>query len=135
MIHNVIASNVAPYAMTAGSVLLLAQAADPLSGGAGWLGAGLLGAVLAWLCLVHLPAKDKQLREIMDVQANERSVFQTTLLQLQSQNLEESRRNREKFVETSHELREAIEMQTVKLEQAIAGTCKHDRHPMNGVTG
>lgn len=33
---------------------------DPLSGGAGWVGAGLLGAVLAWLMFVHLPAKDKQ---------------------------------------------------------------------------
>jgi hypothetical protein len=34
----------------------LAQSSDPLSGGAGWVGAGLLGAVLAWLLFVHLPA-------------------------------------------------------------------------------
>jgi hypothetical protein len=38
---------------------------DPISGGAGWLGAGLLGLVLGWLLFVHLPAKDKQLREII----------------------------------------------------------------------
>lgn len=37
---------------------------DPLSGGAGWVGAGLLGAVLAWLMFVHLPAKDKQFEKL-----------------------------------------------------------------------
>ena len=40
-----------------------AQAADPISGGAGWVGTGLLGAVLSWLLFVHLPSKDKQARE------------------------------------------------------------------------
>lgn len=45
--------------------LILAQA-DPISGGGGWVGAGLLGAVLAWLLLVHLPSKDKQLREFIE---------------------------------------------------------------------
>src|SRR5689334_4997153 len=35
---------------------------DSLSGGAGWFGAGLLGLVLGWLLLVHLPSKDKQLK-------------------------------------------------------------------------
>lgn len=33
---------------------------ESISGGAGWAGAGLLGLVLAWLLLVHLPAKDKR---------------------------------------------------------------------------
>lgn len=47
--------------------LLLAQSSiDPIAGGAGWVGAGLLGLVLSWLLLVHLPAKDKQLKEFMD---------------------------------------------------------------------
>ena len=40
-------------------MLLLAQT-DPISGGGGWLGAGLLGLVLSWLCLVHLPTKDRR---------------------------------------------------------------------------
>lgn len=42
-------------------LLLIAQV-DPagLSGGAGWVGAGLLGAVLGWLLLKHLPDKDRQ---------------------------------------------------------------------------
>lgn len=49
--------------------ILLAQASDPsdpLSGGAGWVGAGLLGAVLAWLLFIHLPAKDKLITNLMD---------------------------------------------------------------------
>ena len=40
---------------------------DPLSGGAGWLGAGLLGLVLAWLLLKHLPEKDRQIKDLIDV--------------------------------------------------------------------
>src|SRR5262245_37191013 len=40
--------------------LILAQS-EPLSGGAGWVGAGLLGAVLFWLLVIHLPNKDKQI--------------------------------------------------------------------------
>lgn len=47
--------------------LLLAQTTPPngLAGDSGWLGAGLLGLVLAWLLWVHLPAKDKQIRELI----------------------------------------------------------------------
>lgn len=37
-----------------------------LAGTSGWIGTGLLGTVLAWLMLKHLPDKDKQLKEIMD---------------------------------------------------------------------
>lgn len=48
--------------------LLVAQT-DPLSGtlgaASGWVGAGLLGAVLSWLLLKHLPAKDAQLERII----------------------------------------------------------------------
>lgn len=39
---------------------------DALAGSSGWIGAGLLGSVLAWLMFVYLPAKDKQLKEMMD---------------------------------------------------------------------
>jgi hypothetical protein len=34
--------------------------------GSGWAGAGLLGMVLGWLLLVHLPAKDKMLLQLID---------------------------------------------------------------------
>jgi len=50
--------------------MLLAQASDPLSGGAGWFGAGLLGLVLCWLLLVHLPAKDKLILTIIESRDN-----------------------------------------------------------------
>ena len=46
--------------------LLFSQVvADSLSGGAGWVGAGLLGMVLSWLLMIHLPAKDKQINEMV----------------------------------------------------------------------
>lgn len=47
-------------------ILLLLAQSDPLSGGAGWVGTGLLGAVLSWLLFVHLPAKDKQIKELIE---------------------------------------------------------------------
>ncbi len=54
--------------MAAWLIALLAD--DPISstlgGGAGWVGAGLLGGVLAWLLFIHLPGKDKQLKDFID---------------------------------------------------------------------
>jgi hypothetical protein len=49
--------------------MILAQA-DPitaLAGQSGWYGLGLLGLVMSWLLLVHLPAKDKQLKEYLEI--------------------------------------------------------------------
>jgi len=37
-----------------------------IPGVSGWVGAGLLGLVLSWLLFVHLPNKDKQLKEFVD---------------------------------------------------------------------
>lgn len=52
--------------MLAPLAVLLAEG-DPLSGSpggwSGWAGAGLLGLVLCWLLLKHLPDKDKQIEE------------------------------------------------------------------------
>jgi uncharacterized protein YktB (UPF0637 family) len=39
---------------------------DPLSGGAGWVGTGLLGSVLGWLLFIHLPNKDKQIAGLIE---------------------------------------------------------------------
>jgi hypothetical protein len=48
-------------------LILLAQVAtDPLSGGAGWAGTGLLGSVLGWLLFVNLPNKDKQILGLVE---------------------------------------------------------------------
>lgn len=50
------------------SIIVTAVAVTPdlSTNSGGWLGTGLLGTVLAWLCLVHLPAKDKQLQKLID---------------------------------------------------------------------
>lgn len=48
---------------------VLAQVPDPLTGGlasGGWASAGLLGMVLGWLLIIHLPAKDKQIKELVE---------------------------------------------------------------------
>lgn len=49
--------------------LLLAEVSAPdiISGSAGWVGTGLLGSVLAWLMFVHLPGKDKMIKEILEL--------------------------------------------------------------------
>lgn len=44
---------------------LLAQSSDPISGGAGWVGAGLLGLVLAWYLFIRTPAIDKQFNDLV----------------------------------------------------------------------
>lgn len=65
-------------------------ALDPLVGGAGWVGAGLFGLVLAWLFLRYLPAKDKQTEEFID--KKDQQLFQllesqkTLMIELAKQN-------------------------------------------------
>lgn len=39
---------------------------DPIGGPQGWVGAGLLGTVLAWLLLKHLPDKDKLITKLVE---------------------------------------------------------------------
>lgn len=84
--------------------VLLAQAPDPISGGAGWIGAGLLGAVLAWLLGIHLPAKDKQLKEFMEVKdeqiANLTEKYENKLVLVTSTFEKESDANRTDFRRT-----------------------------------
>lgn len=66
---------------------LLAQV-DSLSGGGGWLGAGLLGLVLGWLLLRHLPEKDRQIKEILDAKDKQ---F-TELLDAKDKQIDEQRK-------------------------------------------
>lgn len=47
------------------SAVMADIATDPIAGGAGWVGAGLLGLVLAWLLLRHLPDKDAQIERLI----------------------------------------------------------------------
>jgi hypothetical protein len=52
-----------------GAAAIVAQAAgggaDTIAGASGWAGAGLLGLVLGWLLMIHLPAKDKLFKELI----------------------------------------------------------------------
>ncbi len=50
-----------------GLAILALEGQTALGGDAGWVGAGLLGAVLAWLLLKHLPAKDAQIQTFMSM--------------------------------------------------------------------
>lgn len=47
-------------------ILLLAQGVDTIGGSSGWVGAGLLGLILGWLLLRHLPSKDAQIKDFME---------------------------------------------------------------------
>ena len=46
--------------------MLFAQDASLLTGVGGWAGAGLLGLVLGWLLMRHLPAKDQQIKDFIE---------------------------------------------------------------------
>lgn len=48
--------------------LFIAQVVNPVpEPNAGWVGAGLLGSVLAWLMFKHLPSKDEQVRLLIEM--------------------------------------------------------------------
>lgn len=92
---------------------------DSLSGSGGWLGAGLFGLVLAWLLLVHLPAKDKQLMDLIE--------SKDAALKLQ----------RDKFVEEQKAERECHEAEQEKARAAfekaldtITAHCKDETRQM-----
>lgn len=135
-------------------LLAQAQQVDPLSGGAGWVGAGLLGCCLAWLFFWHLPAKDKQIKDMNDatsvlveanaarieklfaMQTTERdkesiarhgmiSSFQSTISQIEKDHLVDANNDRAAFSQRNDSLILAITQQTADLRNAIiAGACK-----------
>jgi hypothetical protein len=53
-------------------LILFAQQSVGLPDGSGWIGLGMLGPVLAWLFFWHLPAKDKQIADLVKAAADER---------------------------------------------------------------
>lgn len=129
----------------------VAQSSDPLSGGAGWMGAGLLGVVLAWLLLLHLPAKDKQMKEMIEVQAKERleerlsreKVAETlkvsmaesakehtsNLKEFQLQHIKDAERDREAFMNRNKNIEAAIQLQTKELQLALGTACRFQHMP------
>lgn len=143
-----IATRAIAYALPAvASVLLAQQTADPLSGGAGWIGTGLLGSVLAWLCWVYLPAKDKQLAALLETHAAERkgdreredqerekdrlsrhdglNRMQQVVASIQSQHLGDAERDREAFGKRQDKVEAAIHEQTLTLQRELReAACK-----------
>lgn len=131
----------------------LAQAAtqtpDPLSGGAGWVGAGLLGVVLLWLTFIHLPAKDKQLRELLQMQADERecdrtarhdtaNAFQTIVNSIEARHLSDLEKDRTANEARNDKVVAAVDRQTdsfiraldnnyQKMAASLSNLCKGDR--------
>ncbi len=106
-------------------IILAAETVDAasLSGGAGWVGAGLLGAVLSWLLMIHLPAKDKQIATMLSDSSAERTAmmasqrserdqmflrFDTTLDKILLASRETTERATKEFREDSEILRVAI---------------------------
>ena len=131
---------------------------DPLAGGAGWVGAGLLGAVLSWLMFVHLPAKDKQIGQLLELGSKERelrevkweadrererttrhetaNMFQRALADVVTQHwdaLKELRADGEKdrmaFIERSIKQEAALRDQTALLLNALRSTCRMNIAP------
>lgn len=83
---------------------------ENLSGASGWAGAGLLGLVLAWLLLVHLPNKDK--RETALIEAKDKAVaelvkaFKEETSALRSTFKDEAREQRQAFESVIDEMKE-----------------------------
>jgi hypothetical protein len=106
---------------------LFAQTSVDALSGSGWVGAGLLGAVLSWLMFIHLPAKDKQLKEIIDgkddllkgiMKASGDHVrelqvtFTNALVDLHCQ-----------FDKRNEKMEIAIEKQTIELVRSMSAAC------------
>lgn len=126
---------------------VVAQATpDPLSG-AGWVGAGLLGAVLSWLMFRYLPAKDQQISKIIETKDGQfdsllksqelerekdrserhdrNNAFQKSINDLYVQHSVEAEKDRQAFLQRSENVRMAIEKQTLELERAIKSSCMY----------
>lgn len=119
-------------------IALFAQ--DPNAVGiTGWVAAvssvGLLGPVLYWLTMIHLPAKDKQMRELLDLAGQDRerdrvsrhdmaSSFQTLLARMQEQHdadLDKHQHQTESMLQAvKQEAKESKEEFKAALAQVIA---------------
>lgn len=141
------------------SIIVFAQQslpADPISGGAGWVGAGLLGLVLSWLLLVHLPAKDKQIKELAEAKDNQLEklllaqreerqadrleikevveAHQRVIDKLINSTKEEFNRDREAFDKRNLAIVQAINQQTKDLQTEIKAMCKYNGQDCHAIS-
>jgi hypothetical protein len=127
--------------------LVAQESVNSIAGASGWAGAGLLGAVLAWLMFIHLPAVSKQFTLLLEMQAKEREternsrhaardLFNVTLLkiqadgaqamrELQTQHRSDANSDREAFLQRNVRIEDAIRAQTVELKAALAMSCRY----------
>ena len=110
-----------------GSLQLFAQSPEVISGGAGWVGAGLLGAVLSWLTLVHLPAKDKQVKELIDLHALERDKDRTETSSLRQAFAEEQEQTRINNAAERQSQREEYTQKMTEMQALLIQTIKEFR--------
>ena len=109
------------------SLFLLADGAiaDPFTGYSGWAGAGLLGMVLGWLLLVHLPAKDKMIASFQ----TDKDKHVADLIERYEKKLEDAQ---EKFEEALTRILNHCERETIRVgemfrtEFAKIPRCRHD---------
>ena len=135
-------------------VVLVAQDVSTIGGPAGWVGAGLLGLVLSWVFLVHLPNVQRQLREILDLHSKERetdrmarhevaNMFQRaiaettaqyadTIKQIEVQHRQDAIADREAFMQRNKAVEEAIDRQTkeirIEMREAVRSSCRWFAH-------
>lgn len=111
-------------------VVVAADAVDPISGGAGWVGTGLLGGVLSWLMFVYLPAKDKQMQQLLAEQRAERNDDRSDRMKIATGNQaaitdlirndhDRSEKDRMAFMARTSLVEQAIVRQTSELRQEI----------------
>lgn len=109
-------------------VIVFAQG-DPsaLSGGAGWVGAGLLGLVLCWLLLKHLPEKDSQIERLM---IRHQSEMSAALAQERSEFTGALGQQRVEFTGALERILRHNELQTAALSTAINKDIELVRHQL-----
>jgi hypothetical protein len=100
---------------------------EPLTG---WLGAGLLSAVLFWLLYIFLPQKDKQMRQLMADWQLERAQFfnevKAMVAAAEAMYRNEVSRDRDLFLEKSATIIYEIGRFRKEMEKALASVCKFD---------
>lgn len=120
---------------------LFAQTTELVPGLAPWAGLGAIGLILGWLLLVHLPAKDKQMkefvegkdlviRELLVAARTERekeseardktaSLFQSAMSDLARQHELDATNDRTAFEHRSERMVDAITKMSLQFENAI----------------
>lgn len=100
------------------------KAVDPLSGGAGWLGAGLLGLVLGWLLLKHLPDKDRQITKFIEDKDRHvvvmSEMYERKLNAIVASYEKESRETKEEFREALNSVLSHCDREVGRVTEAIA---------------